>query len=160
MHERASEFQRRAETSVGFAPDIEELPEGTHTAADAASAIGIQLEQIVKSMVMVGGTDLVLVLTSGPHAVDEAKLATELDVPVETVGPADADRVKTELGWSIGGVPPFAHDRTLPAYFDETLLAFDEVWAGAGTPTTVFPIDPETLLEVTDATVADVFATG
>lgn len=160
MHPRAEEFRTRAHDEVGFEPAITELPEGTHTAADAAAAIGCDLEQIVKSLIMEVGDDLVLVLTGGPNRVDESRLATEFGVDPNEVGPADPDRVKDRLGWSIGGVPPFAHDRSIATLIDRDLLDHDEVWAGGGTPSVVFPIDPERLRALTDATEAAVFSRG
>jgi prolyl-tRNA editing enzyme YbaK/EbsC (Cys-tRNA(Pro) deacylase) len=66
---------------------------------------------------------------------------------------ADAEVIRETLGWSIGGVPPFCHDDDVPTYIDETLLGFEEVWAAAGTPEAVFPIDPERLRELAGARV-------
>lgn len=157
MHPRSSEFRERAIRSVGFDPTIEELPEGTHTAVDAAEEIGCSLGQIVKSLVMRVDESLVLVLTSGPNRVDEVALAARFDADAATVGPADPDAVRETMGWSIGGVPPFAHEAAVPTLIDPDLLDHDEVWAGAGTPSSVFAIDPETLVELTEAVQADVF---
>ena len=61
---------------------------------------------------------------------------------------ADAEVVREATGYAIGGVPPFGHATKLPVYVDRDLLRFDEVWAAAGTPDTVFPITPERLLEL------------
>ncbi len=155
MHDRSEEFSHLARGVAGFEPDILELPEGTHTAADAAAAVDCDLEQISKSMVMQAGDDLVLVLTSGPHRVDEAALGERLGV--ERVSPADPADVKETLGWSIGGVPPFAHDTAIETYIDPTLLEHDEVWSGAGTPYAVFPIDPQELKRLAGAEEIDAF---
>ncbi|MFP4590136.1 MAG: YbaK/EbsC family protein [Halobacteriales archaeon] len=160
MHPRATEFRARARTEVDFEPAVRELPEGTHTAADAAGAIGCELGQIVKSMVMDVDGELVIALTSGPNRVDEAALAERVGVGPDAVAPADPDHVKATLGWSIGGVPPFAHDHPVETLIDPDLLEHDEVWAGAGTPSAVFPIDPQTLREITGAELADVFREG
>ena len=158
MHPRAIEFRNRAEAETGFTPRVQELPEGTHTAADAAEAVGCGLDQIAKSMVMDAGGDLVIVLTSGPRRVDETALADILGVDPEAVAPADPDRVKAVLGWSIGGVPPFGHETPVRSYIDPALLDHDEVWAGGGTPSAVFPIDPAQLQALADAEPVDVFA--
>ncbi len=160
MHPRAVEFRDRSREAVGFEPEILELPEGTHTAADAAEAIGCDLGQIVKSLIMAIDDDLWLVLTSGPNRVDEHQLATRVGVGTDAVNPADPDAVKEHLGWSIGGVPPFAHDRSIPALIDRDLLEHEEVWAGAGTPAAVFAIDPHRLERITEAETADVFDRG
>jgi len=156
MHERAVEFQERAREEYGFDVDVHEFPEGTKTAADAADAVGCDVAQIASSLVFRAGDDLVVVVTSGANRVSEAKLASLRDVDESDVSMADADAIRSTLGWSIGGVPPFCHDSDLPVYLDETLTGFDTVWGAAGTPEAVFPLDPETLRELSGATVADV----
>jgi prolyl-tRNA editing enzyme YbaK/EbsC (Cys-tRNA(Pro) deacylase) len=156
MHPRAEEFTERVEDRYGFEVEVYEFPEGTKTAADAAEAVGCSVEQIASGIVLSADGDLVVSVTSGANRVDGAKIADRVGVDPDTVSMADADEIKATLGWSIGGVPPFCHETAVPVFLDETLLAFDEVWAAAGTPEAVFPIDPETLVELADATVADV----
>ncbi|RBI64510.1 YbaK/EbsC family protein [halophilic archaeon] len=158
MHERAAEFREHAREEHDFDVEVHEFPEGTKTAEDAADAVGCDVAQIASSIVMRAGTDLVVVVTSGANRVSEAKLADRHGVPEEEVSMADAEEIRNALGWSIGGVPPFCHDGDLPVYLDETLAEFDTVWAAAGTPEAVFPVDPETLREYADADVADVRA--
>ena len=69
---------------------------------------------------------------------------------------ADPDLVRAATGYGIGGVPPFCHEQCVPVLIDPTLLAFDEVWAAAGTPQAVFPIDPEELVAAANASPAAV----
>ena len=157
MHPSAVAFREAAAAEYGFDADVLETPDGTKTAADAADAVGCSLEQIVKSMVFSVDGDLVLVLTSGPNRVDEGALADAFDTTVDGVEPANPADVKEELGWSIGGVPPFCLERAIPTLMDETLRDHETVWAGAGTPNAVFPISPDRLGEFTDARVRDVF---
>lgn len=157
MHQRAQAFMDRVATEYDLQIEVMELPEGTKTAQDAADAISCSLGQIVKSMAMTVDDELILVLTSGPNRVDESALANALGVDQSTVGPADPDTVKETLGWSIGGVPPFAHETTVSTYLDPDLLEYDLVWAGAGTPYAVFSIEPDTLGSITDATVITTF---
>jgi len=158
MHPRAEEFVAAAQERYGFGVDVHEFPEGTKTAADAAEAIGCDVAQIASSLVFdaVTGDDSepVVVVTSGANRVSESKLAAHLGA--DTVEMADAEAVKTATGWSIGGVPPFCHERPLRVVFDETLAAHDVVWAAAGTPTAVFPIDPDELVALAEAEPADV----
>ncbi|MFB6179509.1 MAG: YbaK/EbsC family protein [Halorientalis sp.] len=156
MHERAVEFRERAADAFGFAVDVHEFPEGTKTAADAADAVGCDVAQIASGIVTVAGDQLVVVVTSGANRVSMAKLATERGIDESEVGMADADDIKATLGWSIGGVPPFCHDADVPVYMDETLLDHDEVWAAAGTPEAVFPIEPDRLREFAGAKPLDV----
>ncbi|PSP31782.1 prolyl-tRNA editing protein [Halobacteriales archaeon QH_10_67_22] len=154
MHSRAESFAERAR-ELGVEVEVQEFPEGTKTAADAAAAIGCEVAQIASSIAMVAD-ELVVVVTSGANRVDEAKLAELRNVPSSDVRMGEADEIKETLGWAIGGVPPFCHDTAVPVYVDETLLGFETVWAAAGTPQAVFPVDPERIVDLADATPADV----
>lgn len=156
MHDRAAEFADRAAEAHGLDLAVEEFPEGTRTAADAAEALGCAVAQIASSIVFVTPESPVVVVTSGANRVSTAKLADCLDVDPGGVRTADPDEVRDAVGYAIGGVPPFCHDGAVPAYLDETLLSFDTVWAAAGTPEAVFPIDPGRLRAVADATAVDV----
>jgi prolyl-tRNA editing enzyme YbaK/EbsC (Cys-tRNA(Pro) deacylase) len=141
-------------SELGLEVEVREFPAGTRTAADAAAAIGCEVGQIVKSLVFVADDRPVLVLTSGANHVDEARLAGHLGT--SSVRKADADEVRAATGYAIGGTPPFAHDTDLAVCCDRDLTAYPQVWAAAGSPTTVFPIAPEVLLRATDAHVLDV----
>lgn len=154
MHPRAEEFREAARQRYGFDPEVREFPEGTKTAADAAAAIGCEVAQIASSIAVAVDDDLAVVVTSGANRVDMAQVATLLDA--DTASMADADRVNQELGWSIGGVPPFCHATDRPVLVDETLFDFATVWAAAGTPTAVFPIAPGRLRELSGGRSADV----
>jgi len=127
---------------------VREFPEGTRTAQDAAAAIGCEVGQIVKSLVFRRAGDAVLVLCSGANTVDARRLALEK---------ADAAFVRDHTGYAIGGVPPYAW-RHPPAgtLVDEDLLAWEELWAAAGTPRAVFPLTPGELVERTGGTVVRV----
>lgn len=142
---------RAAELDVPV--ELREFPAGTRTAADAAAAIGCEIDQIVKSLVFVADGAPVLALTSGRNRVDEDKLAVALDAT--EVRKADAGEVRDATGYAIGGTPPFGHRTRLQVVCDRDLTGFDEVWAAAGTPATVFAIAPATLLAVTAAPVVD-----
>lgn len=146
-------FLERA-TELGLQLEVREFPAGTRTAADAAAAIGCDVGQIVKSLVFVAGEQPVLVLTSGANRVDEASLAAHLGAG--GVRKATADEVRAATGYAIGGTPPFGHDTALTVWCDRDLTTYQQVWAAAGTPTTVFPIAPEILLHTTGAGVLDV----
>lgn len=133
---------------------VRTFPEGTRTAVDAAAAVGCDVAQIVKSLVFRRETGAaVLVVASGRNRVDEAKVQALLGEPV---GKADASFVRETTGYAIGGVPPAAHATPIETLVDEDLLAFDEVWAAAGTPRTVFALTPEELVAITRGRVADV----
>ncbi|NHN40426.1 YbaK/EbsC family protein [Halorubellus sp. JP-L1] len=159
MHERAADFTQRATDEHGLDLETTEFPEGTKTAEDAAAAVGCEVAQIASSIVLVAGDQPVVVVTSGANRVSFAKLAAERGVDESDVRMGDADEVRKATGYAIGGVPPFCHhgdDGPVPTYLDETLTEFDTVWAAAGTPEAVFPIDPDELRECADAVVLDV----
>ena len=139
---------------AGVAVEVKTFPQGTHTAQQAAEAVGVDVGQIVKSLVFVrtGGAP-VLVLTSGANRVDEARVGELLGEPIERAG---ADEVRTATGFSIGGVPPLGHGLPMDVVVDEDLLQYGVVWAAAGTPTEVFCITPDDLVRVTDGRVAQV----
>jgi prolyl-tRNA editing enzyme YbaK/EbsC (Cys-tRNA(Pro) deacylase) len=149
MHPRAEEFVAQARERHDFDPDVHEFDEGTKTAAAAAEAIGCDVAQIASSIAVSTDDGLLVVVTSGSNRVDLERVA-ELN-GAATVDMADPDEVKETLGWSIGGVPPFCHAVEVPVYLDETLLSYDEVWAAAGTPEAVFPIDPDELRDIASA---------
>lgn len=145
----ALERFRTAAEAEGLAVEPVAFPDGTRTAADAAAAVGCELAQIVKSLVLVGDGAPLLVLTSGANRVDEAALARRLGR--EELRMASASEAREATGYAIGGTPPLGHATDLPVLIDEDLLAFDEVWAAAGTATHVFAVAPQRLQALTDA---------
>lgn len=145
-------FERRAGERHGLDLDVREFPDGTATAEDAAEAIGCEVGQIASSIALVAD-ELVVAVTSGANRVDTRALATLRGV--HTARMADPEEVAEVLGYEVGGVPPFCHDETVPVYLDETLTGFETVWAAAGSSNAVFPIDPDSLADIADATVAD-----
>jgi Cys-tRNA(Pro) deacylase len=132
---------------------VREFAESTATAADAAAAVGASVGRIVKSLVFMAGEQPILALVSGPNRVDVQKLASLAGQPVKR---ANADQVRELTGFAVGGVPPLGHSQALPTYIDQDLLRYDQVWAAAGTPRTVFPIAPDDLVRVTGGRVVDV----
>lgn len=151
MHPRAAEFRDRVREEYGLDVEIEEFPEGTKTAADAADAVDCAVGQIVKSLVFEVDDEVVVVATSGANRVAEARLAAHFGTDAGAVGMADPETIRETVGWSIGGVPPLCHDADVPMLFDRTLTTYEEVWAAAGTPESVFRIDSDTLLALTGA---------
>jgi prolyl-tRNA editing enzyme YbaK/EbsC (Cys-tRNA(Pro) deacylase) len=143
-----------AARSRGLEVRTRQFPAGTKTAQDAADAIGVEVGQIVKSLVFVVDGAPTMALVAGDNRLDEARLATAAGGG--TVTRADADTVRAATGFPIGGVPPVGHD--LPVYVDEDLLRWDEVWAAAGTWNDVFPVSPPELVRVTGGTVVPLAA--
>ncbi len=130
------------------------LDGAARTAQEAADGLGVQLGQIAKSVIFKRKQDgvAVLVVTSGDRRVDEKKVSAS----VGKVGRADADFVKAQTGFSIGGVSPVAHLNPPVTLLDQDLWRFDVLWAAAGHPHGVFQLQPEDLRHLTNASVADV----
>jgi len=149
----ATDRVRETLAALGIATEIVEFPQGTRTAQNAATAIGTTLGQIVKSLVFLADGRPVLVLTSGRNRVDTAKLARAIGA--NRIERADADRVRAETGFAIGGVPPVGHATPMETFIDQDLLAYDVIFAAAGTPTAIFPIAPGELMRATGGRSAD-----
>ena len=129
------------------------FPDGTKTAADAAAAIGVDIGQIVKSLIFAVDGEVVLAYVSGANQLDEKKLA--LAAGGLKCARVDADVVRETTGFPIGGVPPFGHMKQLRVFIDPDLLQFDEVWAAAGTWNDVFGIEPHKLVEASGGALTD-----
>ncbi len=143
----------------GVTLEVTAFPETTHTAADAARVVGAEIGQIVKSLVFVvagedGELEPIVCLVSGADRVDLERLAAVVgrrDVRRSTAREAD------ELtGFTIGGIPPFGHDRRTRVIMDPALTRYETVWAAAGLPTAVFPVPPGILRMLADAHVAPI----
>jgi prolyl-tRNA editing enzyme YbaK/EbsC (Cys-tRNA(Pro) deacylase) len=127
------------------------FPAETRTAADAASAVGCDVAQIVKSLVFGSDRGPLLFLVSGANRLDPTLAARAAGV--DELTKADAGEAKSATGFSIGATPPFGHTNQLPTFMDEDLLLHSEVWAAAGRPDSVFPVAASALQEATGAVV-------
>jgi prolyl-tRNA editing enzyme YbaK/EbsC (Cys-tRNA(Pro) deacylase) len=140
--------------AAGLAIEVVKLSDSARTAQLAAEAIGTELGSIVKSLVFLADGEPVLVLVAGDRRADPAKLKALLQV--RRVMIANAERVKQETGFSIGGVPPVGHLRPLSTWIDRSLERFETVYAAAGHPHAVFLVAYETLVQLTNGHVADI----
>lgn len=147
---------RQAAESLGLDVEVVTMADSTRTAEDAAAACGCTVGQIVKSLVFRAADDArpILFLVSGSNRVNEKLVAP---IVGSALNRPDADFVREQTGFAIGGIPPFGHDRAIDTFMDEALLGYDVVWAAAGTPKAVFSIDPAALR---NATAARVIAVG
>lgn len=145
---------RTALAEAGLDIEIVEMAQQTKTAAEAAAAAGCEIDQIVKSIIFRGETTdrAHLFLTAGGNRVDTGKAARLLGEPL---GKADAELIRAQTGFAIGGVSPLGHLSPIRAFMDVRLLDFPVIWAAAGTPRHNFPIDPRLLSHITGAQVAD-----
>ena len=149
-----------AASRKGVSLEILRFDQPTHTAEDAARAVGAEVGQIVKSLVFVAPSDDgpvgYLVLTSGANRVDEARLAAVVGEP--QIRRATAREAAALTGFVIGGIPPLGHRQTLRAVMDPDLGRYPVVWAAAGTQDSVFSVPPATLRNIANAVVAPVAA--
>lgn len=146
---------RETLTALGFPCQVLEFSQPTRTAAEAAQVIGCRVEQIAKSLVFRGthsGT-AILVIASGSNRVKEKNVAVLLGEPLEK---ADADFVREQTGFAIGGVPPVGHRNQATVFIDKDLLQYEEIWAAAGTPYAVFRLVPADLVTMTGGQVTSV----
>jgi len=141
--------------SLGYDYTIIEHAESTRTAQEAADRAGCELGQITKSLIFRGKTSgkPILVLTSGANRVDEKRISGYAG---ETISRADADFVRSVTGFAIGGVPPIGHVKEMETYLDEDLLAYQVVWAAAGTPNAIFELKTEDLQKMTNGKIVQV----
>lgn len=153
-HQRVLDAAARKAVSL----EIVTFDESTHTAEEAAAAVGADLGQIVKSLVFVApsddGPEPVLALVSGSNRVEVARLAAV--VGLSALRRATAQEANELTGFVIGGIPPFGHKRQMRVVMDPDLVLYPQVWAAAGTPNAVFGVPPATLRTLANATVAPI----
>ena len=146
---------QEALNALGMSLEVVELPASTRTAPEAAQAVGCQVGQIVKSLVFKAKRSErpILVIASGANRVDERKIEALIGEPL---GKADADFVRQQTGFVIGGVPPLGHSQPLETFVDEDLLQYEYVWAAAGTPHAVFKLNPGDLVRMTGGRIMEI----
>ena len=158
MSEQSSEHAAiarfRAElTARGGTGRIVVLPDSVHTAKLAADALGCEVGAIANSLLFTvtndDGDQPLLLLTSGAHRVDTAKVAAELGIG--SLKRATPEFVRKHTGQVIGGVSPIAHPAQVPTYIDPWLRRYDVVWAAAGHPAAVFSTTYDELARMTGA---------
>jgi prolyl-tRNA editing enzyme YbaK/EbsC (Cys-tRNA(Pro) deacylase) len=142
----------------GVKLEVRIFERSTHTAAEAAAAVGAEVGQIVKSLVFVAegssGPRPCLVLASGANTVDLGLLATAL---VESkMRRATAEEARSLTGFAIGGIPPFGHATPIRTLMDPDLGRFEAVWAAAGSANAVFSVGPQTLRVLANAIVTPI----
>jgi prolyl-tRNA editing enzyme YbaK/EbsC (Cys-tRNA(Pro) deacylase) len=138
----------------GTVPEVVILDEAVHPAAAAAAALGIETGQIANSLIFDADGEPLLVLTSGAHRVDTAKVAAGLGVG--RLRRATPEFVREHTGQAIGGVAPLGHPKPVRTLVDTALAGYDVVWAAGGVPQAVFPITYAELVRVTDGTPTEV----
>lgn len=145
--QRVNDILRRSNSNA----EIVKLEELAHTAQQAADALGIDVAQIVKSLVFRGSDtgNAYLLLVSGANRVHGRRVGRQIG---EKLGRADADFVREHTGFAIGGVSPLGAIGDIKIFLDESLLALDDIWAAAGHPSSVFKTNAAELISLTGAT--------
>jgi len=140
---------------LGLDCQVIELAESTRSAAEAAEAVQCQVGQIAKSLIFQGRESGkgILIIASGANRVNEKAMKNIIG---EKLKRPDADFVRAQTGFAIGGVPPIGHDQPLDTYVDEDLLAYDQIWAAAGHPNALFALTGDALVQMTSGQVIDI----
>lgn len=133
--------------AAGAASQVRQLPDSARTAADAAQALGCDVGAIANSLVFMCDGAPLLVMTSGKHRVDTTLLAKRLGR--QEISRATPEQVRTATGQPIGGVAPVGHPAPIETVVDESLEAYEQLWAAAGHPHTVFPTTFDELIALT-----------
>jgi prolyl-tRNA editing enzyme YbaK/EbsC (Cys-tRNA(Pro) deacylase) len=141
-------------SQLGVKGQVRTLPENAKTAALAAAQVGCEVGAIANSLIFSADGQPLLVMTSGAHRVDTGRVARLL--AVASVDRADAKSVREWTGQAIGGVAPVGHPQPIRTLVDTWLEKYDQVWAAAGHPHTVFPTTYAELVRITTGTPADV----
>ncbi len=145
---------RAALAQAGSKAEVVALTRTARSAREAADSLGVALGAIVKSLVFTVGGQPAMALVAGDRRCDESALAAALGLEGK-VRRADADTVRAATGFAIGGVPPFAHARPLPAAIDASLRRFATVYAAAGHPHYVFATTVDELARLAGAAVVE-----
>ena len=148
--ERVAAFLREARAEA----TVEEFPEGTPTAEDAARAVGCEPSDIVKSLVFLADGLPVVVMVPGDRRADAGKVAAAVGAGKAKV--ASAEDVELATGFEPGGVAPFPLPRAVQhVLIDRTLLARSRVWVGAGSERHMAGLQPAELARLTRARAMD-----
>ena len=132
---------------------IEEFPDGTPTAEEAARAVGCDLSQIVKSLVFACDGHWVVAMVPGDRRADRAKVAAAAGCTRAKV--AGADEVRHATGFEAGAVAPFPLPRVDVLLIERTLLSHDVVWVGAGSRRHMAALAPTDLVRIARARAVD-----
>lgn len=141
--------------ALGFTNQVVEFVESTRTSAEAAAAVGCEPGQIAKSLIFQGATSgrPILIIASGDNRVNEKTIGERCG---EKLLRPNADFVRAQTGYVIGGVPPLGHANQLRTFIDADLWRFERIWAAAGHPNAVFALTPDELVAMTGGEVIQI----
>jgi len=143
-----------------IAAQVVRLAETTATVADAARAVGVAPQQVVKTLLFLIDGAPILVIAGGLSPVDVRRLAVHFDVGKKRVKLARPDVVEKETGYPVGALPPFGHQKPIRTLVDRQVLPQPLVYAGGGAMDCLLAIAPDELLRVTKAQVVSITGEG
>ena len=133
---------------------VVELENSAKTALDAANSLNCEVGAIVKSLLIKIENDFLLCLVSGDKRCSLNKLKKISEK--KNVRMASADEVKSQTGYTIGGVSPVGHINKIQIFIDNSLSRFKDIFAAAGHPNVIFKINYEKLIQITKGDVKDI----
>jgi prolyl-tRNA editing enzyme YbaK/EbsC (Cys-tRNA(Pro) deacylase) len=154
QHPNVVAVRETLEAAGAHTAQVVVLDDAVHTAAAAAEALGVEVGQIANSLIFDAEGEPLLVLTSGAHRVDTAKVAAGLGIA--KLRRATPEFVREHTGQPIGGVAPLGHPKPVRTLVDVDLARYDVIWAAGGVPRAVFPISYDELVRVTAGTPTEV----
>ncbi|MDH3633850.1 MAG: YbaK/EbsC family protein [Gammaproteobacteria bacterium] len=140
---------------AGYECEIRILSDAVRTAQLAADALGCEVGQIANSLIFrdQANNEAVLIMCAGDRCVDLQKVRLETGIEL---GKADAEFVRQQTGFAIGGVPPVGHAKSLRTLLDDSLWRHAVIWVAAGTPESVFRMNPQQLQQITQGAWLDI----
>jgi len=133
---------------------VQILQSSARTAADAASSLNCKVGAIVKSLLLKADDNFILCLVSGDKKCSLNKIKHIIDK--KDVCLANAEQVKNQTGFSIGGVSPVAHIKQIKILIDSSLSRYENVYAAAGHPNSIFKITYQQLIKITEGKEEDI----
>ena len=133
---------------------VEVLNSSARTAKDAAISLNCEVGAIVKSLLLRTEGNFILCLVAGDKRCSLNKVKKILNM--KDVSMADADQVKNQTGFSIGGVSPVAHLNKIKILIDSSFSRYENVYAAAGHPNSIFKISYKQLIQLTEGTEEDI----
>ena len=127
---------------------VEALNSSARTAKDAATSLNCEVGAIVKSLLLRTEHNFILCLVAGDKRCSLNKVKKKLNM--KDVSMADAEQVKSQTGFSIGGVSPIANLNKNKILIDTSLSRYEYVYAAAGHPNTIFKISYKQLIKLTE----------
>ena len=133
---------------------VEALNSSARTAVDAAASLNCEVGAIVKSLLLRTDDSFILCLVSGDKRCSLNKIKKMINK--KDVSMANADQVKSQTGFSIGGVSPVAHLEKIKTLVDSSLSRYENVYAAAGHPNSIFKITYKQLIKLTEGKEEDI----